>query len=126
MSKESDKMPLGVKILGWYGIIFSITFFLVAVVNIVLSILDRTYKDIGQNLFIGLYGIPILAFSLGFKNGQKWGWYGYSVLQMIVIGLSIWDYVKDPSIYWILIGLFSLIVLAGILMPSIPRRFFAA
>ncbi len=123
MSKESDKMPLGVKILGWYGIIFSITFFLVAVVNIVLSILDRTYKDIGQNLFIGLYGIPILAFSLGFKNGQKWGWYGYSIILILVV---IWSIPGYRDIYGILVGLFSLIVLAGILMPSVRRRFFAA
>ena len=116
-------MPLGVKILGWYGIIFSITFFLVAVVNIVLSILDRTYKDIGQNLFIGLYGIPILAFSLGFKNGQKWGWYGYSIILILVV---IWSIPGYRDIYGILVGLFSLIVLAGILMPSVRRRFFAA
>lgn len=123
MSKESDKMPLGVKILGWYGIIFSLTFFLVSVVNIVLSILDRTYKDIDKNFIIGLYGIPILAFSLGFKNGQKWGWYGYSIILILMVVLSLPGY---RDIYGILVGLFSLIVLAGIFMPSIRRHFFAA
>ena len=116
-------MPLGVRILAWYGIIFSITYFLMSVVSIVLSILDRTYKDIDKNFIIGLYGIPILAVSLGFKGGQKWGWFGYSIFLIIVV---IWSMVGYRDIYSILVGLFSLVALAGILMPSIRRRFFPA
>ncbi len=115
-----NRCRLAVRILGWYGIILSITFFLVSVVGIVLSILDRTYKDIDKNFIIGLYGIPILAFSLGFKNGQRWGWFGYSILQIIVIGWSVWDYVRDPSIY----GIFDRFILHDCSHGDVwPRRF---
>jgi O-antigen ligase len=123
MAKESEKTPLAIRILAWYGIIFSVTYFLVSVVSVVLSILDRTYKDIDKNFLIGLYGIPILIISLGFKSGQKWGWFGYSIFLIIVI---VWSVLKYQDIYGIIIGLLSLIVLAGILAKPVRQRFFAA
>jgi hypothetical protein len=121
MSSVDPKMPLGVRILAWYGIIFGFSYILVSVVSIVLSIMDRTYKDIGQNFIIGLYGIPIIAAGFGFKGGQKWGWFGYSIFLIIVV---LWSVLAYRDFYGILVGLLSLIVLAGIMTPAVRRHFF--
>ena len=122
MAKEKDNIPLGIKALGWYGIVFGCMYILVSVVSIILSILDRSYKDIDKNLIIGLYGVPILVFSLGFKKLQKWGWIGYTIIIAAVVILATFTY-KD--VYGIVIGILSLIVLALLLLPSVRRHYFS-
>jgi hypothetical protein len=121
MNQAKSENPLGIKILAWYGNIFGSIYILVALVNIVLSILDRTYKDLGNNFIIGLYGIPILIFSIGFKNHKKWGWIGYSSLLVLVI---IWSTISYHDPYNLAISILSLIALAGLLLPSVRSRFF--
>ena len=121
MDQAKSENPLGIKILAWYGIIFGSIYILVALVNIVLSILDRTYKDLDKNFIIGLYGIPILIFSIGFKNGKKWGWIGYSALLVLVI---IWSAISYNDSYNLVITFLSLIALAGLLLPSVRSRYF--
>ncbi|SYZ73290.1 membrane hypothetical protein [Candidatus Zixiibacteriota bacterium] len=123
MSQEKDNTPLGIKILGWYGIIFGLMYVIVGIVNIVLSILDRTYKDMGQNFIVGLYGVPILIFSTAFKDLKKWGWTGYSILLAGVIIMSILNH-KDA--YGTVVGALSLVVLAGLFLPAIRKHYFAS
>ena len=122
MAKEKDNISLGIKALGWYGIVFGSMYIMVSVVSIILSILDRSYKDIDKNLIIGLYGVPILAFSLGFKKLQKWGWIGYTLFLAFIVVWSIFTY-KD--IYGIVVGILCLIVLALLLLPSVRRHYFS-
>jgi hypothetical protein len=122
MAKEKDNIPLGIKALGWFGIIFGCMYILVSVVSIILSILDRSYKDIDKNLIIGLEGVPILAFSLGFKKLQKWGWIGYTLVMAIIVILATISY-KD--IYGMVVGVLSFIVLAMLLLPSVRRYYFS-
>jgi hypothetical protein len=123
MSQEKDITPLGIKILGWYGIIFGSLYLIVAIVNIILSIMDRTYKDIDKNFLIGLYGLPMLIFGLGFKSRQKWGWIGYAILLVVVVILSFFG---PKDVYKMIAGILSLMVLAGILLPSVRHHFFKA
>ena len=52
MSKKQDNIPKPIKIIGWFGIILACTYLLWGVVGGILSILDRTYKDIDKNLII--------------------------------------------------------------------------
>lgn len=122
MAKEKDNIPLGIKALGWYGIVFGYMYILVSVVSIILSILDRSYKDIDKNLILGIGGVPILVFSLGFKKLQKWGWIGYTIIIAAVVILATFTY-KD--VYGIVIGILSLIVLALLLLPSVRRHYFS-
>lgn len=123
MAKEKDNIPVGIKALGWFGIIFGCMYILVSVVSIILSILDRSYKDIDKNLIIGLYGVPILAFSLGFKKLQKWGWIGYTLFLAFIVVWSLFTY-KD--IYGIVVGLLSFFVLVMLLLPSVRSHYFSA
>ncbi len=123
MAKEKDKVPMGIKAIGWFGIIFGWMYILVSVVSIILSILDRSYKDIDKNLIIGLYGVPILVFSMGFKRLQKWGWIGYTLFLAFIVAWSIFTY-KD--IYGMVVGILSFVVLAILLLPSVRRHYFSA
>jgi hypothetical protein len=121
MNQIQKENPLGINILAWYGTIFGSIYILVAVVNIILSILDRTYKDIDKNFIIGLYGIPAIIFATGFKNGKKWGWIGYSIILAIII---IWSLINYPIAYNPAIAVLSALALAGLLLPGIRGRFF--
>jgi len=121
MPSEKTHTPLGVKILAYYGIIFGAAYLLVAAVSIVLAILDRTYKDIDKNFLIGLYGIPSLVFGLGFKNLKRWAWTGFALFLMLVVILSLYN-LKDG--YRLAVGIISLIVLFGLFLPAVRRRFF--
>jgi hypothetical protein len=123
MSQEAENRPLGIKILGWYGIIFGLMYIIVGVVSIVLSVLDRTYKDMGSNVIIGLYGLPILIFSLAFKDQKKWGWTGYSIVLALVIIFAI---LNHRDIYGTAVGALSLLALAGLFLPSIRKHYFSS
>ena len=115
------KAPLEVRILGWFGIILACTYLLWGIVSIVLSILDRTYKDIEQNIAILIYGLIIITFSVAFKGELKWGWFGYFVVLLFMV---IWSVFTYSDVYGIIWGVLSLAALVGILSPPVRRHYF--
>lgn len=122
-SDHKDRQPLVVKLLAYYGIIFGVMYILVAVVSIVLSILDRSYKDVDKNFLIGLYGIPAVVFGLGFKSLKRWAWFGYTFFLLLVVVLSLFN-LRDS--YRLAVGIISLVVLAALFLPAVKRHFFPA
>jgi len=121
MTSETNKPSLLVTILGWYGVILSCTYLIWGIVSMVLSILDRTYKDFSQNIIIICYGLIILIFSLAFKGGQKWGWIGFFIVLLFAVVWSIFRYTDAYGIVW---GVLSLVALVGVLLSPIRRQFF--
>ncbi len=118
----SKPIPLPINIIGWYGIVFSLTFLIMGTVNIVLSIMDRTYANMGENFIILLYGIPVLIMSIGFRNMQKWGWYGLGAVLGLVIIMSLFSL---GNIYGIIWGILSLAALIGLFSPSVRKHYLA-
>ena len=127
MSKEKTpeasrkKAPLEVNILGWFGIILACTYLLWGIVSIVLSILDRTYKNIEQNIAILLYGLIIMTFSVAFRGELKWGWFGYFAVLLFMVVWSVFTYSDVYGIVW---GVLSLVALVGILSPPVRKHYF--
>jgi len=123
ISVDSQDIPMQIKILSWFGIIFGSMYLLYSVVNIILSFLDRTQGDVGNNILILLYGLPVVIFSTGFMNKQKWGWIGYTAILGVIVILSAFG-LKD--VYGIILGLLSLAALVWILTPSVRKVYFSS
>ncbi len=123
ISSRSQDMPMQIKILSWFGIVFGSMYLLYSVVNIILSFLDRTQGDVGNNIIFLLYGLPVVIFSTGFMNKQKWGWFGYTVILGIIVILSTFGL---NSVYGIILGLLSLAALVWILTPSVRKVYFSS
>lgn len=116
-------IPTRIKILAWFGIILGSMYLLYSVVNIILSFLDRTQGDIGNNILILIYGLPVVIFSTGFMNKQKWGWIGYTAILGIIVILAAFG---SKDVYGIIIGLSSLLALVWILTPSVRKLYFSS
>ncbi len=123
MTTNNPKPSLPIKILGGFGIVIAVMFFLVGGVNSVLSILDRTYNDFMENILIGLMGVPMLAVSLGLKNLQRWAWYGYTALAALWV---IWTVFNYRDINGIIVGVFFVAALIWSLTPAVRKHFFTA
>jgi len=121
MTTKNTQIPLPIKILSGFGIVIAVMFFLVGGVNSILSILDRTYDNFMDNILIGLMGIPMLAVSLGLKNLQRWGWYGYSALTALWI---IWTVFNYQDINGIIVGICFAAALTWSLTPAVRKHFF--
>ncbi len=122
ISDDRD-LPVQIKILSWFGIIFGSMYLLYSVVNIILSFLDRTQGDFGSNILFLLYGLPIVIFSTGFRNKQKWGWIGYTAILGLIVILTA---LGTIDVYGIILGLLSLLALVWILTPSVRKLYFSS
>jgi len=120
MAEEKNSTPTAVKVIGWFGIIFACTYLLWGVVGGILSILDRTYKDIDQNIVFIMYGVIIIIVSIAFKNMKKWGWYGLTLLLAFFIIWTLFSYVDIYGIIW---GILSLAALIGILSSPVRKHY---
>ncbi|MFH2037532.1 MAG: hypothetical protein ABIJ45_14115 [Candidatus Zixiibacteriota bacterium] len=118
--KSEKPRPLPINIISWFGIVFSLTFLIMGTVNIILSIMDRTYAEMDKNFIILLYGIPVLLISIGFRNMQKWGWYGLGGIFILIIVLSLFSL---DNIYGIVLGILSLAALIGLFLPSVKKHY---
>lgn len=114
-------LPLELRIPYWFGLIFGGMYIVYALVSIILSFMDRTYKDLSGNFMILIYGIPFIAASIGLKNRQKWGWFTYAVL-MVVVALMVFLGNTDP--YNIIIAILALLALVAIMLPNVRKHFF--
>ena len=121
MAEKKDLKPVSITVIGWFGIILACTYLLWGIVGGVLSILDRTYKDIDQNLIIILYGILIMVVSVAFKNVLKWGWYGLLILLSFFLVWALFSYTDVYGIIW---GVLSLAALVGVLSPQVRKHYF--
>ena len=113
---ETEKAPVPIRTIGWFGIILACTYLVFGIVNIVLSILDRSYANFGDNLVIIIYGIPILAASIAFKNGKRQGWYGLMIIFALFVIMAI---AHLNNVYNIAIGIISAALLIAMLTPRI-------
>jgi hypothetical protein len=118
--KAKKVIPLPINIIGWFGIALSATYLIWSIVNIILSIMDHTYADLGQNIVILIYGLPILVMSTGFRNMQKWSWYGLVIILVFVV---IWTAITLESIYGAIWGILALAALIGIFTPSVRKHY---
>lgn len=118
---QSENLPLQIKILSWFGIIFGSMYLIYSVVNIILSFLDRTQENLGGNFLILIYGIPIVAVSVAFMHKQKWGWFGYTLFLGLIILLSA---LGTKDLYGYIIGGLSLIAFIWVLTPSVRKHYF--
>jgi len=120
--EETPEAPLPVKIIGWFGIILSITYLSYGIISIILSILDRTYQDVDKNIVIIIYGLAIVILSVAFKNLQKWGWIG---LMVILAFFIIWAVAAGQDVYGYITGVLCLLALAGMLHPGVRKHYFS-
>jgi len=121
MSENKEQMPLIIKILGWYGIIFGCCYIIYGVISIVLGMLDRNYTTVGTDFVLIFYGVPLLIMALGFKNYQRWGWIGYTALLMLIVIYAFASHVDSNGI---IIGVISLLALVGMMYPGVRKRYF--
>lgn len=123
MSENKEPIPLIIKILAWYGILFGCTYIIYGIVSIVLGILDRNYSTIGTDLLMSFYGIPILVAALGFKNNQRWGWIAYASLLLLVVLIA---FVSRTDSNGIILGIVTLAALVGLMSPGVRKHYFPA
>jgi len=119
----SEKPPLEINILFWFGVVLAATYLIWGSISIILSILDRTYKDFGQNFIILIYGFIIFTAATGFRNKKTWGWYAFLAVLLFVAGWSVFSYTDVYGIIW---GILALLALVGILMPQVRKHYFEA
>jgi hypothetical protein len=119
--KEKKERPLQISIIGWFGIALSLTYLIWGSVNIILSIMDRTFGTTAQDFIILAYGLPILAISVAFFNMKKWGWYGLSAVLLFVV---VWTVMTLDSIYGIIWGVLALAALIAIFTSSVRKHYF--
>ncbi len=120
--KEAKKLPIEIKILYWFGLIFGAMFMLYGIVSIVLSFMDRTYQGIGGNFIIVVYGAPFIIASVGLKNLQKWGWIFYTALMALVLIMALFG---QMDLYGILIIILMVLALAGMMLPAVRKHYFS-
>jgi len=120
VTEEIEKSPIPVRIIGWFGIGFALTYLLWGSVHIILSILDRTYTDMGQNIIFILIGIPILLAAIAYKNMQRWGWFALTGIFLFSI---IWLIFKYTDIYGIILIAAMVIAFIGSLLPSVRKHY---
>ncbi len=118
---ESEKLPLEINIMYWFGIVLGAMYLIYAVVSIILSFMDRTYQDIGTNIVILIYGAPFLVASYGLKNGLKWGWFVFTVLMSIILILSL---LGDMDFYGIIVSVLSVLALILAFLPKVRKQYF--
>jgi len=102
------------------GIILGIMYLLYSMVSIVLSFLDRTYTDVTSNFLFLILGIVFVTFSAAFKSRQRWGWFGYMLLLLLVAVLSI----PNIDVYKAILGIFALGTLVFTFLPSVRKLYF--
>jgi hypothetical protein len=122
MNNPDQGTPLRIKVIAWFGIALALTYLIWGIVSIILSMLDRSYKDLGDNIVIILYGVPVMAASIGFKSGHKWGWMMLFIVLLLVIGWSVMTF-RDP--YGLVWGVLATAAAVWMLMPSIRNQYFA-
>lgn len=118
---ESKNLPIEIRILYWFGIIFGAMFIFYGLVSIVLSFMDRTYQDIGGNFIILIYGLPFIVAGYGLKNLRKWGWVFYTALMALVLVMSFFS---KMDLYGILIIILMGLALVGMMLPSVRKHYF--
>jgi hypothetical protein len=124
MSDLKEVPPKETQKINWIaapGMIIGIMYLLYSVISIVLSFLDRTYADVGMNTLFMIIGIIFITFSTAFKNRQKWGWYGYTLLLLLVVILSI----PNIDIYKAILAIFALGTMVFTFLPSVRKLYFA-
>ena len=82
----------------WFGYIFSGIFLLYGGVQIVLSFLDRNFTDLFQLIVFTIIGLVCIAFVIAFQELKQWGWYGLIGLYSIIILLGIIGYAHYENI----------------------------
>nr|MBN2277014.1 hypothetical protein [candidate division Zixibacteria bacterium] len=120
---KTEKPPLEINIIFWFGAVLAATYLIWGSISIILSILDRTYKDFQQNLVILVYGFIVLTMAIGFRNKRLWGWYGLLAVMSFVV---VWSAFKYTDIYGIIWGLLAIFGLVGILLPQVRKHYFKA
>ncbi|MCP4703474.1 MAG: hypothetical protein GY865_02595 [candidate division Zixibacteria bacterium] len=105
------------------GIILGCTFLLYSVVNIILSFLDKTQQNIGDDMIFLIYGLIIVTTCTAFMKRQKWGWIGYTAILGLIVILTA---LGTIDIYGIILGLLSLLALVWILTPSVRKLYFSS
>ncbi len=123
MSDLKKVPPQETQAINWIaapGMIIGIMYLLYSIISIVLSFLDRTYADIGMNMLFMIIGIIFVTFSTAFKNRQKWGWFGYTILLFLVVILSI----PNIDIYKTILAIFALGTMVFTFLPSIRKLYF--
>ena len=118
---DSKKLPLEIKIMYWFGIVFGAMYLIYAVVSIILSFMDRTYQDLNSNLVILIYGAPFMVASYGLKHGLKWGWISFTALMGLVLILSI---LGKLDFYGILVSVLSVLALILAFLPKVRKQYF--
>jgi hypothetical protein len=102
------------------GIVIGFMYLLYSVISIILSFLDRTYSDIEINILFFILGLVFLTFSFAFRNRQKYGWFGYTILLLLVAVLSALNF----DIYKIILGVFAIATFAFTISPSVRKLYF--
>lgn len=120
---DTKDLPREIKLLYYYGIVFGALYVIYAVVSIILSFMDRTYKDIQSNFLILIYGLPFIMASIGLKNMQRWGWIGYVLLMLLVVVLGLF---RNIDTYTVLIMIFSVLALGGSMLPGVRKHYFGS
>ncbi|PKK83879.1 MAG: hypothetical protein CVT49_06415 [candidate division Zixibacteria bacterium HGW-Zixibacteria-1] len=121
MAAKKEIISTPIKIIGWFGIALACTFLITGVVSGVLSILDRTFMEMNQNIIFVLYGTMIIVASVGFRNLQKWGYYALWTVLIIFIAFAIF---KHTDLFGIILGILFVIILTWMSLPPVRKHYF--
>ena len=103
--------PLLVKILVWWGYIFSAMYVLYGGVSIVLSILDRQYADMGKPITFLVLGLLLSMVVMAFRDAKAWGWYGLVTINGAIVVLALLSLTHIESIVLLVLAIAALGVL---------------
>ncbi|MEW5994068.1 MAG: hypothetical protein AB1744_06695 [Candidatus Zixiibacteriota bacterium] len=119
--KKPDDRPLTYKLACWYAFIFSAMFVLYGGIKVILSILDRSYADLGKPIIFGLLGLLLITVAFAFKEQKPWSWYGLIgifglVILIALLGLS--------NAYNVAILILTLAALGALIAPQTKEYVF--
>ncbi|NOY89036.1 MAG: hypothetical protein GXO93_06570 [FCB group bacterium] len=121
MNDKKNNYPLTFNIAVWYCMVISLIFLLYGGVKMILSVLDRSYDNMGQFLIFVIIGLIIISFTLACKQLKSWGWYGLIVLNALVIINAAIGYNHPGNIIFLVL---SLVTLVFLFLPSSKQLIF--
>ena len=104
------------------GTIIGVMYLLYSIISIVLSFLDRTYSNVEINFLFFIVGVIFMVFATAFRSRQKWGWFGYTAL-LILIGIFS---VFNIDTYKIILGILALGTLLFTVAPATRKLYFTS
>lgn len=113
------KAPLTFNIASWYGFFIAVVFLVYGGVKIVLGFMDNNFENLPQLVMFTVIGIILVTIAAGFRQFQKWGWYGLIGLNCLLILGSLYDIIFAAAGSSLVVENIVLIILSAVALYAL-------